>query len=57
MFRRLFNLEVSALRTQLDDLRHRVEQAEDQLADTARDLLAVNRDNRSPVIWNLRRPV
>jgi hypothetical protein len=57
MFRRLFNLEVSALRDQVEDFRHRVENAETQLADTARELLAINRDSRSPGIWNFRSPV
>ncbi len=57
MFRRLFNLEVTALRTQLDDLRQQVEHAENHIAESARELLAINRDSRSPGIWNLRSPV
>ena len=57
MFRRLFALESTAFRDQLEDLRHRVADAEGHIAETARDLLAIGRDTASHGVWNLRRPV
>ena len=56
MFRRLFTLEVSMLREQLDDLRLKVEGAEREVADTARELLAIGRHTYSRGIWNFRSP-
>ena len=57
MFRRLFTLEATAFRDQLEELRHRVSGAEGQITETARDLLAIGRETASHGIWNLRRPV
>ena len=57
MFRRLFTLELSAFREQFDDLRHLAANAEDQIAETAREVLAVSRHTASLGIWHLRRPV
>ncbi len=56
MFRRLFTLELIALRDQLDQLRHIAQEAEGSIADTARDVLAIKRHAGSPGIWNLRLP-
>ena len=57
MFRRLFNLEATLFREQLDELRNCVEDAEVQITETARDLLAISRQTYSRGVWNFRSPV
>ncbi len=57
MFRRLFTLEASVFREQLDELRHRVEDAESQITETAREMLAIGRHTYSRGVWNFRSPV
>ena len=62
MFRRLFALEIEALRQQFDDVRDRIavrdREVEDGVAAPVRSFFGLSRDGGSaPGIWTLRRPV
>ena len=57
MFRRLFALEATAFRVQLDELRHLAHDAESQVAETARELFSISRHAAPSGIWNFRSPV